>query len=131
MDKVYYDPGNTAAFSTQARLEAAVGSKRSVLPWLLQQDAYTLHRPLRKKFLRNPYFVTNIGELVELDLIDLQAYAKHNDGVRYLLNAIDVFSKYAYAVPLLSKTGVAVTKAFRFIVEEEGMPPPVVQTDRG
>jgi hypothetical protein len=41
--------------------------------------------------------------------------ASHNDGHKYLPNATDAFSKYAYSVPMRSKTGEAVASAFRSI----------------
>ena len=48
----------------------------------------------------------------------MQAYAKFNDGVRYLLMVIDLFSKYGWIVPLKSKTGVEVARAFSKIFKE-------------
>jgi hypothetical protein len=62
--------------------------------WLEAQDTYTLHRPVRKIFPRNPYTVNNIMDVWECDLVDVQGLSKHNDGIKYLLSVIDVFSKY-------------------------------------
>ena len=56
------------------------------------QDAYALHRPIRKRLPRNPYTV-NIMDVWECDLVDLQGLSEYNDGIKYLLNVIDVFSK--------------------------------------
>jgi len=39
--------------------------------WLETQNAYTLHRPLRKRFPRNPYTVNNIDDVWEIDILDL------------------------------------------------------------
>jgi len=39
--------------------------------WMETQDAYTLHRPLRKRFPRNPYTVNNIDDVWEIDILDL------------------------------------------------------------
>ena len=39
--------------------------------------------------------------------------SKHNDGINYLLNVIDVFLKYLHVLPLKSKTGPSVTSAFQ------------------
>ena len=36
----------------------------------------------------------------ESGLVDVQSLAKHNDGHRYLLTVIDVFSKFLHIVPL-------------------------------
>jgi hypothetical protein len=59
----------------------------------LKQDAYTLHRPAQKRFPRNPYTVNNVGEMWELDLANMGPLASHTDGQKYILNAIEAFSK--------------------------------------
>jgi transposase InsO family protein len=73
----------------------------------------------------------------ECDLVDVQSLAKHNDGYRFLLTVIDVFSKYLHIVPLKSKTGTAVSAAFETVSNDAIYLKPVkrrpvwVQTDRG
>ena len=42
----------------------------------------------------------------------MTSFAKLNTGIKYLLTIIDIFSKYARAVPVRDKTGVSITKAF-------------------
>jgi len=110
---------------------------REVKPWLEHQDAYTLHMPVRKPFPRNPYTVTNLLEVFEIDLIYVQSLAKHNDNHRYLLTVIDVFSKYLHIVPLKSKTGKAVSEAFETVLNDDKCMKPLkrrpvwVRTDKG
>jgi len=53
----------------------------------------------------------------ECDLIDVQAFVQFNDNFKYLLTVINVFSKYFHIVPLKSKSGTAVTSAFKSILE--------------
>jgi hypothetical protein len=48
----------------------------------------------------------------------MQAFAKFNGGIKYLLTVLDVFSKYGWIVPLKSKTGVEVARAFVNIFKE-------------
>ena len=79
--KLIYDVSKPSAFSTLARLQAAIneqadGGKRSVplaktRAWLERQDAYTLHKPVRKYFPRNPYVVSNVMDLWESDLFSI------------------------------------------------------------
>jgi len=76
--------------------------------WLEKQDAYTLHRLVRKRFARNPYTVTNVMDVLECDLLDVQAYAKYNDNYRYILSVIDIFSKYLHMIILKTKSGPSV-----------------------
>jgi len=95
---LYYDPSKPSAFSTQQKLENAVEQstgkqkqKTDIKTWLLKQDAYTLHRAVRKRFHRNPYTVNKINDVWESDLFDVQVISKYNDGVKFLLIVIDVF----------------------------------------
>ena len=94
--KLYYDPSEPSAFSSLKKVQTAakeIGKKPGeVKSWLEKQDAYKLHRPLRKRFPRNPYTVNNIMDVWECDLIDFQALGKLNDNHKYLLTTIDVFS---------------------------------------
>jgi hypothetical protein len=105
--------------------------------WLLKQDAYTLHRGVRKRFPRNPYSVNNINDVWECDLIDVQGLSKNNDGVKYLLSVIDVFSKFLHIVPLKSKTGKDATLAFQSILNDPRYLKPIrrrplwLRTDKG
>ena len=43
----------------------------------------------------------------------MQTFSKNNKGDKYILMIIDVFSKYEWAIPLKTKTGPEVTKAFQ------------------
>jgi len=112
-------------------------ARSDIKKWLEKQDAYTLHRPVRKRFHRNLYNVTNIDDVWECDLIDVQGLSKYKAGVRYLLTVIDVFSKFLHIVPLLSKTGKAVTTAFQSIFKGPKYSQPIrrrpvwVRTDKG
>ena len=74
--------------------------------------------------------VGGIDELWQMDLADMQSHAKENDGYRYLLVCIDVFSKYVWVIPLKNKTGPALVTAFKKILES-GRKPQKIQTDEG
>ena len=101
----YFDPLCEASFGSYQNLlrvaKKLKGVEQSeVKPWLEQQDACTLHEPFRKGFPRNPYTFSNLLDVWEADLVDVQSLAKHNDNHRYLLTVIDVFSKYLHIVLL-------------------------------
>ena len=56
---VYYDPQHEAVFGTLEKLKrvakkTGVEKPGEVKTWLEQQDAYTLHRPVRKRFCEKP-----------------------------------------------------------------------------
>ena len=52
------------------------------------------------------------------DLADMQSLTKYNKGIKYLLCAIDLFSKYAWVVPLKDKRGISIVNAFQKIISE-------------
>ena len=56
------------------------------------------------------------GNICGVDLADMQLITKHNKGTRYLLSAIDLFSKYAFVVPLKAKNGHTIANAFQSIL---------------
>jgi hypothetical protein len=126
--RLYSDPSAASSFSTLRKLyepvkqatskKKKVKSPAEIKAWLETLDAYTLHRPLRKRFPRNPYTVTNIGDVWETDIMDLSSLKKYNDNYKYILQETDVFSKYLHSVPLRSKTGAAVTSEFKTILQD-------------
>ena len=51
--------------------------------------------------LRNSRVNVNaIDEILAADLIDMQAFSKDNNGIKYLLTVIDIFSKFVWIIPL-------------------------------
>lgn len=99
LEKLYYNPSHYAGYSAAENLVRASNpafDRRSVVRWLELQDAYTLHRLIRRNFQRLHYNVTNIDDVWEADLIDLRNLKNYNNNYSYLLTIIDVLSKYAW-----------------------------------
>jgi hypothetical protein len=61
----------------------------------------------------------------------MREWTKLNNGYKYMLNVIDVFSKYAWSIPMKNKTGVTTLEAFRQIAKESGRIPKHIWVDRG
>ena len=97
-------------------------SRNDVREWLCSQETYTLHKPVRKNYLRTRVFVAVIDDQFEADLVDFQSLSAQNDNYRFLLVCIDCFSKYAWVRPIKNKTGPVVTRAFRDILEQGHVP---------
>ncbi|GFX85983.1 uncharacterized protein F54H12.2 [Trichonephila clavipes] len=93
-------------------------SKKDVKHWLSQKDACTLHKPVRHKFQRNRVFVSDIDRQFQADLVDMQSLAEFNKGYKYLLTCIDLFSKFAWAVPPKDKFGKSVKSGLEIIFKE-------------
>jgi len=80
ISKLYYDPSRPSAFSILRNLRsasvAATAKKKgkptpkektfdTIRAWIEKQDVYMLHRPVRKRFVHNPYTVTNVMDVWE------------------------------------------------------------------
>ena len=76
-----------------------------------------LHKPIRRKFQKRFVFARNVDEIWAADLVDMQSLARYNNGYKYILMIIDVLSKYGWAVPLKTKTGIEVAVALRRILK--------------
>lgn len=134
LEKLYYNTSQPVSYAGVQPI--TVYSKNNVSPesvknWISGQDTYTLFKPVRRKFKRNSYLVSNINDLWQSDLVDLQSLKEHNDGVNYLLTTIDVFSKKAFVQPLKSKKGEAIIAAYREIFTIANTKPINLQTDKG
>ena len=65
-----------------------------------------------------------------VDLIDMQSLSKYNKRIKYLLCAIDLFSKYAWVIPMKDKKGTSIVNAFKKIMSE-GRKPNKLWVDQG
>ena len=66
-----------------------------------------------------------------VDLADMQLISKYDKGIRYLLCVIDLFSKYAFVVPLKDKKGTTITNAFQSILDKSKRKPNKIWVDQG
>ena len=53
-----------------------------------------------------------------VDLVDTQSSSKKKKGIKYLLCAIDLLSKYAFVVPLKDKKGIGIVNAFNKTIKQ-------------
>ena len=105
-------------------------SRKQVQVWLSQQDVYTLHKPARRHYKRSRVIVPGIDAQFQADLVDVQNLSRYNKGYKYLLTCIYIFSKYTWVVPLKTKQGQELVKAFQTILSS-GRKPNKLQTDQG
>ena len=85
--------------------------------WLQSKDTYTLNKPVWYSFLRNRVIVTGTDDQWQADLVDMSSLARYNKGYKFLLTCIDVFSKFAWIVPLRNKTGESLVNSFQSILD--------------
>lgn len=132
---IYYDISNPASFGSVDKLYRAAYMKDNrikrsdVEKFLSGEIAYTLHRRVVRKYTRNPVLSKFYTDLAQADLIDVSRYSKDNGGNHYILTIIDVFSKFAFAVPIKRKTAAEVSQALESVLNKYR--PSNLQTDEG
>ena len=80
-----------------------------------QRLAQELHKLIIKKFEKRKVHAAFKDNIWGADLADMQLLSRCNKGIRFLLWVIDIFSKYAWVVPLKDKKGVSIVTAFQRI----------------
>lgn len=132
---IYYNPktgyGGVQSLYRQLRAKGYSISVSQIRKWLKEQEAYTLHKPIKRKFIREQTRVTGIDEQWQLDLADVSQLKKDNNGYTFLLCAIDVLSKYAWVVPLKQKSGKEMIRGLKEIIKQDGRQPLRIQSDQG
>lgn len=137
LEKVYQDPSRPGSFSGPEKLYRAVRDegkyvigRTRIKKWLQSQDEYTTNRSIRRKFPVNRVVVQGIDAIFDTDLMDFQRLSSRNDGFRYVLLMIDIFSRFVWARPLKSKSGKDVGKQIDDIFKQ-GRTPVSIRSDGG
>ena len=119
LGRIYHDPKDPGSLGGVERLLRQASklhvpgvTQKSVQEYIRSEQAYTLHKPARRRFTRNHTYVAGIDAQWQADISDMQGIARQNGWMRYLLTVIDVFSKFGWAIPVHPKDAKAITAAF-------------------
>ena len=96
-----------------------------------EQLAEELHKPIIRNFKKRTVYSGFKDNIWGADLADMQLISKFNKGFRFLLCVIDIFSKYAWVVPLKDKKGVSIVNAFQKVLNRSGRKPNKIWVDKG
>ena len=130
--EAYFNAENPAAYGGVKRLAKTTGVPlKDTKQWLKSQRTYTLHKPARRRYPTRKYVTRGLDSQWQADLVEMIPYEKENQGYRYLLTVIDMFSRYAWALPLKRKTPEQVIEALRTIFNTDHRQPNYLQTDEG
>ena len=86
------------------------------------QLANELHKPIIRKFKKRIVYSSFRDNIWGVDLVDMQSLSKYNKGIKYLLCPIDLFSKYAWVIPIKDKKGTSIVNAFKKIISKVRKP---------
>ena len=121
----YYNDKNPSAFGRPQKLYRVLQKKYPgdfslyfIKKWLNNQDSYSLLKEPRHRFQTSRVLVTSIDEQFDADLTSVENLKKFNDGVRFLLFVIDIFSRYLWVKPLYNKTAKSVLNAIKLIFSQ-------------
>ena len=95
LTNIYFNPRHPAGFSSYQNMRKHTPKSipnADIKKFLSSQESYTVHKQHNKKIKRDFFFVTNIDEIWQIDVIDFQKFKKINDGYKFILIAIDVLS---------------------------------------
>jgi len=126
LEELYYSP-ETGYTGINELVRKSGLSRNQVKSWLEKQETYTLHKPIRHRFETRRVKVSKIDDQWQADLVDMQNYKDQRKN--YILTVIDIFSKYAWAVPIHKKTGEEIKTSFQKLFKERI--PSKIQTDKG
>ena len=90
-----------------------------------------LHKPVIKKFNKRKVYSQFKNNIWGVDLAEMQSLSKKNKNIKYLLCAIDLYSKYAFVVPLKDKKEISVTNGLNKIIKRSGRKPNKIWVDQG
>ena len=136
LKSIYTDLRHPASFSSPYTLFRAAKQKnpnilyKDVESWLESQPVYTKYRRIKVKYPRRKVLSRGLRYQYQADLVDYSALKRDNRSFTFLLTIIDIFSRFALAIPIKSKKGphvaAALEKAFKVM-----KPPRKLQTDMG
>ena len=92
---------------------------------------YTLLLVKKQPKIKNyfPVYAKHRFEIIQLDIVDMSNLAAANKNYKYLLVAIDVYSRLAFVVPMKNKTATTVNTALIEILDHTE--PNSITTDQG
>ena len=92
---------------------------------------HELHKPIIRKFNKRKVYSLFKDNTWGVDLADMQSLSRKNEGIKYLLCVIDLYSKYAFVISLKDKKGNSIVNAFDKIIKQSNRKPNKIWVDQG
>ena len=134
---LYHDPKSKGAFAGVNKLWKYVRSsgrkitRKQLNEWLSEQDVYTSHHPIIRRFARRQVIVRGMDDVWDVDLVDMSNLAEANDGVKFLGIFIDIFSRYLFVIPMKNKTNKETLNAVKQAMSDSRSQPETFRSDAG
>ena len=105
--------------------------KQTVAAYLQGQDTYTLHKQVRRRFPRNVTYADTVDACWQVDLADFSSLKEDNDDYIFVMCVNDVFSRFAWTIPLKDKSANTVLDGFKTLFASTKRRPAQIITDKG
>ena len=122
----YYNVNKNTSLGGVSKLN--IKNKKKAQYFLNSQRTYTLHKRRVKKIQTKPVIVNGPNAQYQSDIIDMKKHSKYNDNYKYILNIIDVFTKYGYSIPMKTKSSRETAESFEQVLKHNK--PETLQVDR-
>lgn len=136
--KIWSDPAHPGAFTGRDKLmqvirkEGKYNISRGALKKILsKEETYSVQKPARKNFKRNRVIVSGFNAQWDGDLMSMENVAKYNNGIKFVLVLIDIFSRYLIVRPLKDKKSDTVAAALESIFTKGDRRPKTIRFDQG
>ena len=126
---IFFDKKSTAEPSGKHVIGSGTTKSKDTTKSSLLADE--LHKPVIKNFNKRKVYSQFKDNIWGLDLADMQSLSKKTEGIKYLLCAIDLHSKYAFVIPLKDKKGISITNGFNKIIKQFKRKPNKIWVDQG
>ena len=89
-----------------------------------------IHKPIIRNFNKRKVYSQFKDNIWGVDLADMQSLSRKNKGIKYILCALDLFSKYAFVISLKDKKGISIVNAFNKIIKQSNRKPNKIWVDQ-
>jgi hypothetical protein len=117
LGKFYYDPKHTAEFGSEAKLAEASKNKGCGRADVRSEQVHVAQSRTQNLSLKNK--CCNIDDVWETNLAHLNSLWIYRDKYNYLLNVIDLFSRYAWSVTMKNKIATSITAGLNLLFQNK------------
>ena len=126
----FFDKKSTAESSYLQRMGSGFKKLKNTTKSISSILADELHKPIIKKIDKRKEYSQFKDSIWGVDLADMQSLSRKNKGIKYLLYVIDLYSKYAFVIPLKDKKGISIVNAFEKIIKQSNRKPYKIWVDQ-
>ena len=134
LKKNYGKPGSIVSFLSPHKIYLFYNGEikmKDIKKFLETSESYTLLKHEQSVKIFNKTITFHWRDVLQVDLFYIDRLQNENDGVKYILTAIDVFTRFGFCEPVMNKTAKEVTNKLEIIFNRLGVLPKVVCSDKG